>query len=531
MEGSELPWNEEEIRSTPVKVKGRRQTYTVSTPKQWSNASLNSLPPAGYSVQSSPRQSPMSFQSNSSVRGISPIRSARARGGSNANIYEDLMDTRDVNRSLSVNSGIETEHEIRRSLESRQQADVNPSSIHVHQSCPTCRGKGKIPKESLQRSELVALVPYSDARLKPRRTKQFVAMAIAVTLVGAIVTGYFCWPRDISHVFDINIPVQTASTEHCATIKNDFQCQELACNGTYKYNDTFCNISDESTFVPDNCPTNGCFCAPPCNSYANCQACGSIDSKVICNSNVYRTCTWETSTVTHHGPDGQCVGSTAGPNYFYFEFVVNVTNVNYMPATVHGTWGLSYSDYISGRIKASRVFTTYTLENNTALVSQIIPAQSTATVIIPMNLSIPKIISPFIFAANKNNSEEEVRANVIHWEVLQDVCRTCDDKCGANNSDVDSRNEFFLELDLNMTASVIGSAFDLSVNQNIGFWKQCAPEWHPITFSTTPHTSTLSHSTTIPRVSTTTSNVSTTTPPAAESLLRSWLRPQAQRHP
>ncbi|XP_071158264.1 transmembrane protein 106B-like isoform X1 [Mytilus edulis] len=42
--------------------------------------------------------------------------------------------------------------------------------------CPTCRGKGNIPKE--QEGELVALIPVRDKRLKPRRTCLYVGIAV-----------------------------------------------------------------------------------------------------------------------------------------------------------------------------------------------------------------------------------------------------------------------------------------------------------------------------------------------------------------
>lgn len=38
----------------------------------------------------------------------------------------------------------------------------------VQAVCPTCHGTGRIPKG--QEDELVALIPYNDKRLKPRRT-------------------------------------------------------------------------------------------------------------------------------------------------------------------------------------------------------------------------------------------------------------------------------------------------------------------------------------------------------------------------
>eukprot|EP00049_Salpingoeca_infusionum_P010515 m.181294 g.181294 ORF g.181294 m.181294 type:complete len:98 (-) comp14662_c1_seq21:238-531(-) len=40
----------------------------------------------------------------------------------------------------------------------------------VHQACPTCNGKGKIPKDAFSRNELVTLISVNDKRLKPRRT-------------------------------------------------------------------------------------------------------------------------------------------------------------------------------------------------------------------------------------------------------------------------------------------------------------------------------------------------------------------------
>ncbi|MEQ2240476.1 hypothetical protein ILYODFUR_015367, partial [Ilyodon furcidens] len=35
-------------------------------------------------------------------------------------------------------------------------------------TCPTCQGTGRIPSEQV--NELVALIPYSDQRLRPQRT-------------------------------------------------------------------------------------------------------------------------------------------------------------------------------------------------------------------------------------------------------------------------------------------------------------------------------------------------------------------------
>jgi hypothetical protein len=40
----------------------------------------------------------------------------------------------------------------------------------VHETCPSCNGKGRVQRDALTQSELVALIPYNDKRLKPRRT-------------------------------------------------------------------------------------------------------------------------------------------------------------------------------------------------------------------------------------------------------------------------------------------------------------------------------------------------------------------------
>lgn len=63
--------------------------------------------------------------------------------------------------------------------------DASGSSSSSEESptvtCPTCRGIGRIPRG--QEKELVALIPYSDQRLKPRRTKCYVCIAVFSCLV------------------------------------------------------------------------------------------------------------------------------------------------------------------------------------------------------------------------------------------------------------------------------------------------------------------------------------------------------------
>lgn len=61
--------------------------------------------------------------------------------------------------------------------------------------CPTCRGAGSIPKE--QESQLVALIPVQDDRLKPRRTCLWVSLAIIGCLLTAGLLIFFMFPRDV----------------------------------------------------------------------------------------------------------------------------------------------------------------------------------------------------------------------------------------------------------------------------------------------------------------------------------------------
>ncbi|XP_043911104.1 transmembrane protein 106A [Protopterus annectens] len=62
-------------------------------------------------------------------------------------------------------------------------------------NCPTCKGTGRIPRG--QEDQLVALIPYSDQRLRPRRTKLYVSIAVATCLLLCAITIFFLFPRSI----------------------------------------------------------------------------------------------------------------------------------------------------------------------------------------------------------------------------------------------------------------------------------------------------------------------------------------------
>uniref|UniRef100_G3NIY3 Transmembrane protein 106C n=1 Tax=Gasterosteus aculeatus TaxID=69293 RepID=G3NIY3_GASAC len=67
-------------------------------------------------------------------------------------------------------------------------------------TCPTCQGTGRIP--SGQVNELVALIPYSDQRLRPQRTKLYVVLSVVLCLLASSLVAFFLFPRSVVVVDD-----------------------------------------------------------------------------------------------------------------------------------------------------------------------------------------------------------------------------------------------------------------------------------------------------------------------------------------
>lgn len=61
--------------------------------------------------------------------------------------------------------------------------------------CPTCRGTGRIPRG--QESQLVAVIPCTDQRLKPRRTKLYVSLSVALCILVCSLILFFLFPRSV----------------------------------------------------------------------------------------------------------------------------------------------------------------------------------------------------------------------------------------------------------------------------------------------------------------------------------------------
>ncbi|XP_066520375.1 transmembrane protein 106A [Hoplias malabaricus] len=62
-------------------------------------------------------------------------------------------------------------------------------------TCPTCQGTGRIPRG--EEAQLVAVIPCSDQRLKPRHTKLYVCISIVLCLLVCALILFFLFPRSV----------------------------------------------------------------------------------------------------------------------------------------------------------------------------------------------------------------------------------------------------------------------------------------------------------------------------------------------
>ncbi|XP_015242984.1 transmembrane protein 106A [Cyprinodon tularosa] len=63
-------------------------------------------------------------------------------------------------------------------------------------TCPTCQGTGRIPRG--QQDQLLAVIPCSDVRLKPRRTKLYVCISMGICLFLCCLILFFFFPRSVT---------------------------------------------------------------------------------------------------------------------------------------------------------------------------------------------------------------------------------------------------------------------------------------------------------------------------------------------
>lgn len=96
-----------------------------------------------------------------------------------------------------------------------EEGEASPSSYEIiesHVTCFTCQGTGRIPRD--QEKDLVALIPYSDQRLKPRRTKLYVSVAVVACVFAFSLVIFFLFPRSIELVSGgLNSSTVTFSTK------------------------------------------------------------------------------------------------------------------------------------------------------------------------------------------------------------------------------------------------------------------------------------------------------------------------------
>ncbi|XP_012686444.2 transmembrane protein 106C [Clupea harengus] len=78
-------------------------------------------------------------------------------------------------------------------------------------TCPTCQGTGRIPSDQI--NELVALIPYSDQRLQPQRTKLYVVLSVVLCLLASSFVAFFLFPRSVV-VKDNGIRTVTVHFDH-----------------------------------------------------------------------------------------------------------------------------------------------------------------------------------------------------------------------------------------------------------------------------------------------------------------------------
>ncbi|KAG5854890.1 transmembrane protein 106A [Anguilla anguilla] len=74
--------------------------------------------------------------------------------------------------------------------------DYGSTSNDSCSDCPTCHGTGRIPRG--QEGQLVAVIPCSDQRLKPQRTKLYVCVSVVLCLFICALILFFLFPRTVS---------------------------------------------------------------------------------------------------------------------------------------------------------------------------------------------------------------------------------------------------------------------------------------------------------------------------------------------
>jgi len=126
-------------------------------------------------------------------------------------------------------------------------------------SCPTCLGKGKLSQS--QADSVLALIPAGDKRLKPRRTKQYLALTGGLSTLATFLIAFFLWPRSILvsitdvdsvniHVADVNATYMDVRTELTVINENYFDASIDSVDVIAKWNHVYLVQTDVLDFTP-----------------------------------------------------------------------------------------------------------------------------------------------------------------------------------------------------------------------------------------------------------------------------------------
>uniref|UniRef100_A0A8C4RAF9 Transmembrane protein 106B n=1 Tax=Eptatretus burgeri TaxID=7764 RepID=A0A8C4RAF9_EPTBU len=123
---------------------------------------------------------------------------------------------------------------------SGQKRDWRSNSLN----CPTCNGTGRIGSE--RANELVALIPCSDKRLKPRRLTFYIIISIVACMVLCSLIVFFIYPRTIC-ISELSVNNSTAWTKSNSSVSLNFTLQGTIHNGNF-YSIKVSNITYEASF-------------------------------------------------------------------------------------------------------------------------------------------------------------------------------------------------------------------------------------------------------------------------------------------
>uniref|UniRef100_A0A2D4GCS2 Transmembrane protein 106A n=2 Tax=Micrurus corallinus TaxID=54390 RepID=A0A2D4GCS2_MICCO len=152
--------------------------------------------------------------------------------------FKNMFTRKETEESKSImqkNSYAENETPCYGSINGADASEVScvPCGNHTNRgfvTCPTCQGTGRIPRE--QEQQLVALIPYGDQRLKPRRTKLYVFLTVAIYLLTTCLMMYFLFPRSIA-VVPSGLNASTISFDNSTIILNMTNILNVTNNNFY----------------------------------------------------------------------------------------------------------------------------------------------------------------------------------------------------------------------------------------------------------------------------------------------------------